>query len=139
MIGELRADADPSPVRRVAGEHDAGLLEDGRGHAAKFDRLADVMGERHRIIGNDWLAAHMQSLIGHPAGPLADMLSTSTSPRPPLHADLAGPRLAPRRLYAAAEVLSALRTCAANPPSWCTTTSDAGAPPGSAPSSFHGR
>src|SRR5215212_6351331 len=35
----------------------AGILVD-------VDGLADVLGERHRIISNDWLAAHMNSLTG---------------------------------------------------------------------------
>src|SRR5512132_3875467 len=64
MIGELRADARSFAE---AGEWLANAMQSSWQMAAsmlQFDGLADVMGERHRIISNDWLAAHMQSLIG---------------------------------------------------------------------------
>ena len=106
MIGELRADAESftgaaSGWRtrcRPSWKMAASMLE--------FDGLADVMGERHRIISNDWLAAHMQSLIGTLLARAADMLEHIDLTPAALRADLAGARVAPRRLYAAAEVIS---------------------------------
>ena len=52
------------------------------------------MGERHRIISNDWLAAHMQSLIGTLSGPRRG----HARPRRPHPGGAAGrPGRAPRR------------------------------------------
>ena len=72
----------------------------------EFDGLADVMGERHRIISNDWLSAHMQSLIGTLLARSADMLERVDLTQAGVRAELAGSRVAPRRLYAAVEVIS---------------------------------
>ena len=74
MIGELRADADSfvtggqwlATAMQVAWEGAAAVLD--------VDGLADVLGERHRIMSNDWLAAHMQSLIGQMLARAAEML-----------------------------------------------------------------
>ncbi|HEX6015428.1 MAG TPA: hypothetical protein VFY87_27235 [Geminicoccaceae bacterium] len=106
MIGELRADAESFAG---AGEWLANAMQASWKMAAsmlQFDGLADVMGERHRIISNDWLAAHMQSLIGTLLVRSADMLERVDFAPAALRADLAGPRVAPRQLYAAAEVIS---------------------------------
>ena len=64
------------------------------------------MGERHRIISNDWLAAHEQSLVATMLARAADMLDRVDLTPAALRADLAGARVAPRRLTAAAEVVS---------------------------------
>ena len=106
MIGELRADADSfggggewlATAMAASWQVAASMLE--------FDELADVMGERHRVISNDWLAAHMQSLIGTLLARAADMLERIELTPAAVRADLSGPRVAPRRLYAAAEVIS---------------------------------
>jgi hypothetical protein len=106
MIGELRADAEHfagggawlASAMAASWQMAAAMLP--------FDELADVMGERHRIISNDWLAAHMQSLIGTLLARAADMLEKVQLTPAAVRADLAGPRAAPRRLYAAAEVIS---------------------------------
>jgi hypothetical protein len=106
MIGELRVYAD---TFAGGGEWLANAMAASWQVAAsmlQFDELADVMGERHRIISNDWLAAHMQSLIGTLLARAADMLEQIDLTPASLRADLAGPRIAPRRLYAAAEVIS---------------------------------
>ncbi|MGY1633503.1 hypothetical protein ACI784_17525 [Geodermatophilus sp. SYSU D01186] len=106
MLGELRTDAEGfagggtwlAEAMQASWNVAAALLE--------FDELADVMGERHRIIANDWLAAHMQSLIATLLARAADMLEHVDLSPAALRADLAAARIAPRRLYAAAEVLS---------------------------------
>jgi hypothetical protein len=72
----------------------------------QFDGLADVMGERHRIISDDWLAAHMQSMVARQLARAADMIEHVALDPAAVRADLAGARRAPARLYAAAEVIS---------------------------------
>jgi hypothetical protein len=70
------------------------------------DGLADVLGERHRIMSNDWLAAHMQSLIGQMLARAAEMLEHIDFTPAALRADMAGARVTPRRVHSAAEVMS---------------------------------
>jgi hypothetical protein len=106
MIRELRAEAEGFTG---AGEWLANAMQASWTMAAsmlEFEELADVMGERHRIISNDWLAAHMQSLIGTLLSRAADMLQRVDLTPAALRADLVGARVAPRRLFATAEVLS---------------------------------
>jgi hypothetical protein len=106
MIGELCAEAESFTG---AGEWLANAMAASWKMAAamlEFDELAGVMGERHRIISNDWLAAHMQSLVAVLLGRAADMLERVDLTPAAVRADLAGSRVAPDRLYAAAEVLS---------------------------------
>jgi hypothetical protein len=106
LIGELRADAD-----RFAGSGAwmADAMQASWGVAAallEVDGLADAMGERHRIIANDWLAAHMQSLIGTLLARAAEMLQHVDFTPAALRADLSGSRLTPRRLFSATELIS---------------------------------
>ncbi len=106
MIGELRAEATSFAG---AGEWLANAMQASWTMAAamlQFDGLADVMGERHRIISNDWLAAHMQSLVGTLLARAADMVEQVELSPAAVRADLAAGRVAPARLYAAAEVIS---------------------------------
>jgi hypothetical protein len=66
-----------------------------------YPDLADVVGDRHRIIANDWQAASMSSLAGrllHRAVDIIDQLDLSPGA---LRSDLAGPRASPRYLYSA--------------------------------------
>ncbi|MGY1735040.1 hypothetical protein [Geodermatophilus sp. SYSU D00684] len=106
MIAELRADAEGfvaggrwlATAMEAAWQGAAALLD--------VDGLADVLGERHRIISNDWLAAHMQSLLGQMLARAADMLERLDLTPGALRADLAGARVAPRRVHSVAEVLS---------------------------------
>lgn len=79
---------------------------DMAGALLDIDALAGLMGERHRIISNDWLAAHMNELMGHLLARAADMLDRIDFTPAALRADLAGARVAPGRLYAAAEVVA---------------------------------
>ena len=106
MIGELRADAARFAG---AGQWLANAMAASWQMAdamLQFDGLAGVMGDRHRIISNDWLAGHMQSLVGLHLTRAADMLERLDLRPAALRADLAGPRVAPQRLYATAEVIS---------------------------------
>jgi hypothetical protein len=67
--------------------------------------LADVLGERHRIIANDWQAASMSSLAGHVLERAADVLDGLDLTPEAVRRDLAGERLLPARLRSAAEML----------------------------------
>ena len=71
----------------------------------EFDALAYVLGERHRIITNDWLAAHMQTLVARLLDRAADMLDRVDLTPAALRADLADARIAPRRLRSVAEMV----------------------------------
>jgi hypothetical protein len=106
LIGGLRADAETFAAAREWLANAMAASWQVAASMLQFDELADVMGERHRIISNDWLAAHMQSLIGTLLTRAADMLESIELTPAAVREDLAGPRIGPRRLYAAAEVLS---------------------------------
>jgi hypothetical protein len=106
LVAELRTDAEGftsggqwlATAMQAAWSGAAALLS--------IDELADVLGERHRIISNDWLAAHMESLIGQLLFRAADMLEQVELTPAALRADLAGARTAPRRVHSVAEVIS---------------------------------
>jgi hypothetical protein len=106
MIAELRSDADGfagigewlEKAMQASWAMAAALLD--------VDGLADVMGERHRIISNDWLAAHLQTVTAALLTRAADMLDRVELTPTALRADLAATRVAPRRLHDAAEVIS---------------------------------
>jgi hypothetical protein len=71
-----------------------------------MDDLADVLGERHRIIANDWLAARMSSLAGLLLARAAEMLDSVDLAPDAVRRDLAATRVVPRRLYSAAELIA---------------------------------
>ncbi|MGZ4472308.1 MAG: hypothetical protein ACXVEU_10585 [Nocardioidaceae bacterium] len=71
-----------------------------------IDGLADMLGERHRIIANDWQAATMNlvtSRILDRAGDILDHVEFTPSA---LRADLAGRKVSVGLLYSAAELIS---------------------------------
>jgi len=67
--------------------------------------LADLLGERHRIIANDWQAAGLSTLVGRLARRAADLLSPLDLSSEGVRTDLAGPRNLPGYLYSTAELL----------------------------------
>ena len=71
----------------------------------EIDDLADVLGERHRIIANDWLAASMNALVSRLLDRAATMLDHIDFSPAALRRDLRGPRVTPARLYSAAELI----------------------------------
>jgi hypothetical protein len=71
----------------------------------EMDELADVLGERHRIIINDWQAAHMQALVAKLLARAADLLDQVDFTPAALRADLTGTRASAHRLYSAAEMI----------------------------------
>jgi hypothetical protein len=73
---------------------------------ADIPGLEDLLGDRHRIIANDWLAANMSSLIGRQLRRAADLLDKVDYAPAALRADLAGPRRSAALLHSAAEIIN---------------------------------
>ena len=67
--------------------------------------LADFLGERHRIIANDWQAASMSTLTGRILDRAAEILDRVDFSPAALRADLASACVSPARLYSAAELI----------------------------------
>ena len=67
--------------------------------------LADLLGERHRIIANDWQAAGLSTLVSRLALRAVDLLSPLDLSPEGIRADLAGPRVLPGYLHSASELL----------------------------------
>ena len=72
----------------------------------EFDELADLLGDRHRIIANDWLAADMSVLIARILDRAADLLDHVDFTPAALRTDLAGSRRTPGLVHAAAEMIN---------------------------------
>jgi hypothetical protein len=68
--------------------------------------LEDLLGDRHRIIANDWLASNMSSLIARLLIRAADLLDRIDFAPAALRADLAGPRRAGALVHSAAEMIN---------------------------------
>jgi hypothetical protein len=68
--------------------------------------LADLLGERHRIITNDWQAAALNTVTGRLLQRAADMLEQLDLTPAGVRADLAGEAMAPRLLHSAAELVA---------------------------------
>ncbi len=67
--------------------------------------LADLLGERHRIIANDWLAASMNTLIGRVLLRSVEILDRVDFSPAALRADLERDRVAAALCYSAAELI----------------------------------
>jgi len=70
-----------------------------------YPQLADLLGDRHRIIANDWHAASMRSLAGRSLHRATDLLDHIDFTPAALRADLAGERSVPRYLRSAVELI----------------------------------
>lgn len=75
------------------------------GGLAAYPALADLLGERHRIIANDWQAAGLQALIGRLARRALDLVERIDFSPDALRADLAGERQNAAYLYSASELI----------------------------------
>jgi len=75
------------------------------GALAKYPQLADVLGERHRIIANDWLSAEMQLLIGRLLRRAIELLEEVDFRAEAVRADLAERRSYSPVLFSASELL----------------------------------
>jgi hypothetical protein len=70
-----------------------------------YPELADLLGDRHRIIVNDWQAASMSSLAGRLLHRAVDVLDRAEVSPEALRADLVGARTTPRLVHSAVELI----------------------------------
>ena len=70
-----------------------------------YPQLAELLGDRHRIIANDWHAASMSALAGRCLHRSVDLLDRIDFTRDALRHDLVGERFTPQYLYSAVELL----------------------------------
>ena len=75
------------------------------GALAAYPALADLLGERHRIIANDWQSADLQQLIARLLRRALDLLDTVDLAPAAVRADIAGNRHHASYLYSASELL----------------------------------
>ncbi|MFJ5806594.1 hypothetical protein [Streptomyces sp. NPDC093093] len=74
------------------------------GRLAAYPALADLLGERNRIIANDWQSAGLQTLVARLLRRALDLLARVDFSPAALRADLRGGRKAPAYLYSASEL-----------------------------------
>ena len=106
MIRDLRNAAED---QQATGEWLAKAMESSWAAAAaliEIDGLADMLGERHRIIANDWQAATMNSVQSRLLDRAADVLERVDFTPAALRADLADGQVSAGLLYSAAEMIS---------------------------------
>ncbi|GAA1970956.1 hypothetical protein [Catenulispora subtropica] len=105
LIRDLRTLAEDA---LSSGEWLAAAMEASWATAAALlpmDGFADVLGERHRIIANDWRAAGLTTLAGRLLERAAEILDGVDFTPAALRADLDGRRTSAMRLYSAAEMI----------------------------------
>jgi hypothetical protein len=73
---------------------------------ADIPGLEDLLGDRHRIISNDWLAANMSTLSARLLNRAADILDKVEFTPAALRIDLAGPRRSAALLHSSAELIN---------------------------------
>jgi hypothetical protein len=71
-----------------------------------IDGLGDLLGDRHRIIANDWLASDVAALVARLLRRSADILDRIDFTPAGLRADLAGPRRVAGLVHSAAELIN---------------------------------
>jgi hypothetical protein len=106
LIRDLRNAAED---QRATGEWLATAMESSwavAGTLVEVEGLADLLGERHRIIANDWRAATMNSVQSRVLERAADILERVDFAPAALRADLADGRVSAGLLYSAAEMIS---------------------------------
>jgi hypothetical protein len=100
---DLRATAS---AREQGGAWLAAAMEQAWSVAAQLTRypeLADLLGERHRIVANDWQSAELQRLIGRLLARAADLLEVIDFTPAALRGDL---RVPARLLFSVCELLN---------------------------------
>lgn len=75
------------------------------GALAAYPALADLLGERHRIIANDWQSAGLQALAARLVRRGLDLLGRVDFSPAALRQDLAGERQSVAYLYSASELI----------------------------------
>jgi hypothetical protein len=91
------------------GEWLAAAMETAWGAAAALldlSELADVLGDRHRIIANDWQAAALSSLVGRLLQRSVDILDRVDFSPAGLRRDIGDEHASAKLLYSAAEIIS---------------------------------
>jgi hypothetical protein len=71
----------------------------------KIPMFASVLGERHRIILNDWQAAKLSQLVAKLIYRSIELLESINFTKDAIREDLVGPRFYPQYLYSATELL----------------------------------
>ena len=72
---------------------------------AAYPALADLLGERHRIIANDWQSSGLQKLVARLLRRAVELLDRVDFSPEAVRADLAGSRDDPGYLYSASELI----------------------------------
>jgi hypothetical protein len=108
-ITHLKADLVAlADAYRSSGEWLASAMDAAWGVAEAllaYPDLADLLGERHRIISNDWQSASMQTLAARNIDRGLALLARVDFQPTALRADLGAERVAPRYLFSASEML----------------------------------
>lgn len=102
---DLRACADDSTA---AGEWPTTAMQSAWAIAPQLfdiDDLADLLGERHRIITNDWQGAATVSIVGHILTRASDLLDHVDFTPTALRVDLAGRHVAAGHVHSTAEMI----------------------------------
>ena len=106
LIRDLRNAAED---QKATGEWLTTAMESSWAVAAALidmDGLADVLGERHRIIANDWQAAGTNTVQSHLLARAADVLERVDFSPAALRANLTDGQISASLLYSAAEMIS---------------------------------
>jgi hypothetical protein len=108
-IAGIKADlARRADEHREAGEWLANAMESAWGMAQAltgYPELADLLGERHRIIANDWRAATLGQLVARQLGRACALLDQVDFTPEALREDLASGRTVPAYVFSASELL----------------------------------
>ncbi len=106
LVGHLRSTADGFEAGGRWLAEAMAASWDVAAALVEIDGIGDLLGERHRIIANDWLAASMQSLIARLLRRAADIVDQVDLAPAAVRADLAGGRRSVGLLHSAAELIN---------------------------------
>jgi hypothetical protein len=117
----MEGEGEPAEIGRIKRdlENVAGDLEDTgawlsaameqawhvAGALATYPALADLLGERHRIIANDWQSAGLQTLVGRLLRRALELVERLDLSPDAIRADLAADRKSAAYLYSASELI----------------------------------
>ncbi len=121
--GVLFMEGEAEPAELAAMKRDLGVLADDMERTgawlanameqswgvaaslAAYPALADLLGERHRIIVNDWQAAQLQALVARVLRRALEVLERIDLSPGAVRADIGADRVIPGYLYSASELL----------------------------------